>query len=81
MKKIHLALATAAAFAMAGPVLAGNASMTNSQGDKLTIKCQNSGCKVQLKKPNASWATVERMGGGTKNFKTLKAKYEGMGFN
>ena len=55
--------------------------MTRSDGMELTINCKSSGCTVKGKKPGGKWGTVEKTQGGSKNFKKLKAKYEGMGFS
>lgn len=63
------------------PAVAGDASMTRSDGMELTINCKSSGCTVKGKKPGGKWGTVEKTQGGSKNFKKLKAKYEGMGFS
>ena len=54
--------------------------MKNANGDKLTINCKNSGCKVRMKPKGSKWSTIEKGPGGRDNFKVLKAKYEGMGY-
>ncbi|HKK86973.1 MAG TPA: hypothetical protein VJ942_15775 [Roseovarius sp.] len=73
-------LATALAFSPA-PALAGDATMARSDGTQLKIKCRGSGCTVRGKNPGGKWGVVEKGPGGSKNFKKLKAKYEGMGFS
>jgi len=66
-------LVAALAFAPA-PALAGDATMARPDGPQLKINCRGSGC-------TGKWGIVEKGPGGRKNFKKLKAKYEGMGFS
>ena len=70
---LSLSLATA-------PAMAGNATMSSSNGTQLKIKCGNSGCTVRAKPAGAKWGVVEKTAGGKKNFDMLVAKYQGLGY-
>ncbi|MEQ8896299.1 MAG: hypothetical protein RID23_04350 [Roseovarius sp.] len=71
---LSLSLATA-------PAMAGNTSLSSSNGTQLKIKCKNSGCTVRAKPAGGKWGVVEKTAGGRKNHDKLVAKYRGMGYN